>query len=405
MSGRGTIGILGGGQLGRMLALSAHNLGLKTRCFDQAADAVAGDVTELHVDSFDDPARLDEFLDGLSAVTYEFENVPVALADRINERVPCYPPPGALRAAQDRVTEKTLFRSLGIATAGFAQIDTLEQLKVAAANMGLPAVLKTRRMGYDGKGQYVLRDESDIAKAWAALVRPPAPSGGAARGSASAGGEKAEGSLAAGAEAAPANLILEQFVPFTRELSIIAVRSVAGEVRTWPLMENTHSQGILRTSIAPAPNAPAALTDQATGAIRAVMNHLNYVGVLAIEFFQLGNALIANEMAPRVHNSGHWTMDGSITGQFENHMRAVAGLPLGDCAMRDPSPTAASAMLNIIGNMPERKRFLAACGGRAKLHHYGKEPRAGRKLGHVNISAPSMRDLNIAIGELRAIIG
>lgn len=202
-----------------------------------------------------------------------------------------------------------------------------------------------------------------------------------------------------------ANLILEQFVPFSRELSIIAVRSSAGEIRTWPLIENTHSQGILRTSIAPAPNAPAAITEQATSAIRAVMNHLNYVGVLAIEFFQLGDTLVANEMAPRVHNSGHWTIDGSITSQFENHIRAVAGLPLGDCSMRDAAPSASSAMLNIIGRMPPRERLLAAARGRAKLHDYGKEPRPGRKLAHVNVNAPSLRDLNIAIGELRAIIG
>lgn len=381
--GRHTIGILGGGQLGRMLALSAHNLGVRTRCFDQAPDAVASHVTDLHIDSFDAPERLDGFLDGLSAVTYEFENVPVALAARINERVPCYPPPGALESAQDRVTEKTLFRSLGIPTAGFAPIDSLDQLRVAAENMGLPAVLKTRRMGYDGKGQYVLRDEPDIAKAWSEL------------------GEK----TVCGDSMKPANLVLEQFVPFTRELSVIAVRSIGGEVRTWPLIENTHKAGILRTSIAPAPNAPAAIAEQATTAIRAVMDRLGYVGVLAIEFFQLGDTLIANEMAPRVHNSGHWTQDGSITSQFENHVRAVTGLPLGDCGMRDPAPHACGAMLNIIGTMPDRSRLLSAAAGRARLHDYGKYPRPGRKLGHVNVYAPSMRDLNIAIGELRSLIG
>ncbi|MDP1662544.1 MAG: 5-(carboxyamino)imidazole ribonucleotide synthase [Phycisphaerales bacterium] len=390
--GRNTIGILGGGQLGRMLALAAHDLGLHTRCFDESADAVAGHVTQLHIDSFDHPARLDAFLDGLTAVTYEFENVPVALAQRISERIPCFPPPAALDAAQDRVTEKTLFRSLGIPTAGFAPVDTLAQLKAAVAAQGLPAVLKTRRLGYDGKGQYVLRDESDTAKAWGAL---------GATDSSAPGGVGAEGA----APARAANLILEQFVPFTRELSIIAVRSEAGEVRTWPLIENTHSQGILRTSIAPAPNAPAAITEQATGAVRAVMNHLNYVGVLAIEFFQLGDTLVANEMAPRVHNSGHWTIDGSITSQFENHIRAVAGLPLGDCSMRDAAPSASSAMLNIIGRMPPRERLLAAARGRAKLHDYGKEPRPGRKLAHISVNAPSLRDLNIAIGELRAILG
>ncbi|HYD02532.1 MAG TPA: 5-(carboxyamino)imidazole ribonucleotide synthase [Phycisphaerales bacterium] len=396
MSG-GTIGILGGGQLGRMLALAAHNLGVRTRCFDEHHDAVAGHVTRLHVDSFSNPQRLDEFLDGLSAVTYEFENVPVALAQRIAERVPCYPPPGALETAQDRVSEKTLFRELGIPTAGFVAVDTLDQLKAAATELGLPAVLKTRRLGYDGKGQFVLRDEADTAKAWAALAPLP-------------GAKGPEVGLshvpAASAAAVPsANLILEQFVPFTRELSIIAVRSLTGEVRTWPLTENTHSQGILRTSIAPAPNAPAALAEQAAGAVTAVVNRLGYVGVVAIEFFQLGGTLVANEMAPRVHNSGHWTQDGSVTSQFENNIRAVSGLPLGDCAMRDAAPSACSAMLNIIGAMPPRERLLAACGGRARLHHYGKEPRPGRKLGHVNINAPSMRDLNVAIGELRALIG
>jgi len=382
-AGSNTIGILGGGQLGRMLALAAHDLGLRTRCFDESGEAVAGHVTQLHVDSFDNPARLDAFLDGLAAVTYEFENVPVTLADRINQRVRCFPPPAALDAAQDRVTEKSLFRSLGIPTAGFAPVDTPEQLTAAVAELGLPAVLKTRRLGYDGKGQSVLRAEPDIMKAWNELGR---------------GAEST-------ADHRPANLILEQFVPFSRELSIIAVRSNAGEVRAWPLIENTHSQGILRTSIAPAPNAPAAITEQATSAVRTVMNHLNYVGVLAVEFFQLGDTLVANEMAPRVHNSGHWTIDGSITSQFENHIRAVAGLPLGDCSMRDAAPSASSAMLNIIGRMPPRDRLLSAARGRAKLHDYGKEPRPGRKLAHVNVNAPSMRDLNIAIGELRALIG
>lgn len=396
-----TIGILGGGQLGRMLALAGHNLALRTRCFDTAADAVAGHVTQLHVDDFDNPARLDEFLDGLSAVTYEFENVPVALAERINQRIPCYPPPAALAAAQDRVTEKSLFRQLGIPTAGFAAVDSLEQLQAAVADLGLPAVLKTRRLGYDGKGQFVLRDESDIAKAWSALAsNSSAPSGGVGGGSATPGGVSD-----ADVAVPPANLILEQFVPFTRELSIIAVRSTKGEFRSWPIIENTHSAGILRTSIAPAPNAPAQITEQATSAIHAVMDHLKYVGVLAIEFFQLGNTLVANEMAPRVHNSGHWTMDGSTTCQFENHLRAVAGLPLGDCSMRDAAPSATSVMLNIIGRMPPREKLLAAANGRAKLHDYGKEPRPGRKLAHVNFNAPSPRDLNIAIGELRAIIG
>lgn len=398
-----------------MLALAAHDLGLRTRCFDQSADAVAGHVTELHVDDFDNPARMDEFLDGLVAVTYEFENVPVVLADRINRRVPCFPPPGALEAAQDRVTEKTLFRSLGIPTAGFAAIDTLDQLKVAVANMGLPAVLKTRRMGYDGKGQFVLREETDILKAWDALSPSTHDSGAADKGthtviSAVATAVDGESDDDSGIEIAPdrAGLILEQFVPFTRELSVVAVRSASSEFRAWPVIENTHSAGILRTSIAPAPNTPAAISEQATSSVRKVMNHLGYVGVLAVEFFQLGGpsgTLVANEMAPRVHNSGHWTMDGSVTSQFENHIRAVAGLPLGDCAMRDTSPTAVSAMLNIIGTMPLYRNALAACGGRAKLHHYGKEPRPGRKLGHVNVNAASLRDINIAIGELRAMIG
>ncbi|MBY0397463.1 MAG: 5-(carboxyamino)imidazole ribonucleotide synthase, partial [Thermoleophilia bacterium] len=349
--------------------------------------------TELHVDSFDDPQRLDAFLDGLTAVTYEFENVPVALASRIAQRTPCWPPPRALMVAQDRVAEKTLFRSLGIQTAGFAAIDTLDRLSVAVANTGLPAVLKTRRFGYDGKGQYVLREEADIPKAWAALAPPP-------RGAAPAD------------EAAPsADLILEQFVPFTRELSVIAVRSQGGEFRDWPVVENTHGAGILRTSVAPAPNLPASVAAAAAASVRKVMDHLHYVGVLAVEFFQLdgpGGVLVANEMAPRVHNSGHWTIDGSVTSQFENHLRAVAGgggLPLGDCSMRDTTPNAASAMLNIIGLMPPRERLLAACAGRARLHHYGKQPRPGRKLGHVTVNAPSLRELHVAVGELRAVIG
>jgi 5-(carboxyamino)imidazole ribonucleotide synthase len=346
VDGRLHVGVLGGGQLGRMLALAGYQLGLRFRFLEPAADAPAGHLAEHMAGSYDDPATLDRFAAGLDVVTYEFENVPVAAAAHLAQRVPVYPPPGALSTAQDRLEEKRLFRQLGIYTPVFSPVDSRRELDEAVREIGLPGVLKTRRLGYDGKGQALLRNTADIKAAWRML----------------------------GSQA----LIYEEYVPFVRELSILAVRGRDGATACYPLVENHHRDGILRLSLAPAPACPPALQTLAEEYAGRVLERLNYVGVLAIELFQVGNALLANEMAPRVHNSGHWTIEGAVTSQFENHLRAVCGLPLGDTAPRDYA-----AMINLIGALPDRAAVLAIPG--AHLHDYGKAPRPGRKLGHITL--------------------
>ncbi len=345
------VGILGGGQLARMLCLAGLPLGLEFRVLDPTPDVCAAPVATHIVAAYDDQAALARFADGLDVVTYEFENVPLETAAWLNARVPVYPPPIALEKSQDRLVEKTFLQSLGVPTAPFVavdnQVDSQEELNAAAARLGLPAVLKTRRMGYDGKGQYVLRASEDITQALGALHSQ--------------------------------ELILEGFVPFGRELSLLAVRGKPGDIRFYPLVENQHHDGILRVSKAPAPDLTPALQRQAEGYARLVLEALNYVGVLAIEFFQVGDQLIANEMAPRVHNSGHWTIEGAQTSQFENHLRAICGLPLGATGT-----VGTSVMHNIIGDLPytnSRNRVLSDAD--AHLHLYGKQPRPGRKLGHV----------------------
>jgi 5-(carboxyamino)imidazole ribonucleotide synthase len=279
-------------------------------------------------------------------VTYEFENVPVAVAERLSARTPVFPPPRALDVAQDRLKEKSLFRNLAIGTAPFATVDSREELETAVAAIGLPAVLKTRTQGYDGKGQRVLRRQDDLASAFAGLGGRP--------------------------------LLLEGFVPFDRELSILAARSPTGETAYWPLIENVHRDGILRLSTAPAPDVPQELADQAVAIAENVLEALDYVGVLAIELFQYEGRLLANEMAPRVHNSGRWTIEGAKTSQFENHLRAILGLPLGPTAV-----SGVSAMANLIGQVPDEAAILGIPG--AHLHLYGKAARPGRKLGHVTL--------------------
>jgi 5-(carboxyamino)imidazole ribonucleotide synthase len=340
------IGVLGAGQLGRMLALAGYPLGFRFAFLDEHADAPAGHLGGLTVARWDDGPALDAFADGVDLVTYEFENVPVAAAERLSARVPVYPPPRALDVAQDRFKEKSLFRNLAIGTVPFATVDTRKDLDDAVSVIGLPAVLKTRTQGYDGKGQRVLRRKDDLDTAYAMLGGRP--------------------------------LLLEGFVPFERELSILAARSRTGETAYWPLIENVHRDGILRLSIAPAFDLPKELADQAVAIAENTLEALEYVGVLAIELFQHDGRLLANEMAPRVHNSGHWTIEGAKTSQFENHLRAILGLPLG--------PTGAlgvSAMVNLIGQIPDTAAILGIPG--AHLHLYGKPARPGRKLGHVTL--------------------
>ncbi len=338
------VGILGGGQLARMLCLAGLPLGLEFRILDPAPDACAAPVATQIVAAYDDTDGLARFADGLDVVTYEFENVPEVTAAWLNARVPVYPPPAALERSQDRLIEKTFLQSLGVPTAPFAAVNTQGELDEAVARLGLPAVLKTRRMGYDGKGQYVLRALEGVTQAGHALHEQ--------------------------------ELILEGFVPFERELSLLAVRGKTGDIRFYPLVENLHQNGILHVSKAPAPDLKPDLQQQAEASARLVLESLDYVGVLAIEFFQVGESLIANETAPRVHNSGHWTIEGAQTSQFENHLRAICGLPLG---ATDALGT--SAMQNLIGELPDTNTILALSG--AHLHLYGKEARPGRKLGHV----------------------
>ena len=358
-----TIGILGGGQLGYMLALAGYPLGLHFRFLDPSPEAPVGRIAQRVTADYGDQAALEKFASGLELVTYEFENVPVEAANFLAERVPVYPPPAALEAAQDRLAEKSLFRKLSIATTEFAAVSNSSELDAAVKTIGLPAVLKTSRMGYDGKGQWILRTAEDVAKA------------------------KSEMPLVA--------LILEGFVPFTRELSVLAVRSRNGETAIYPLVENHHRNGILRLSLAPAPRLEADIQRSAERAAHRVLESLRYVGVLALEFFEHEGELLVNEMAPRVHNSGHWTIEGAVTSQFENHLRAVLSLPLGSTGSAGHC-----AMLNLIGDLPESGEVLAVPD--AHLHLYGKSPRPGRKLGHVTLRAASPERLALRLSELPA---
>lgn len=339
------LGILGGGQLGRMLGQAALPLGIRCRFMDPDPCAVAGAVGEMISASYADAAAQERLASGCAAVTWEFENVALAAVTALAAQVPVRPGVQALATKQDRLDEKRFFQSLGIATAPFAPVSSRAELAAAVATIGLPAVLKTRRDGYDGKGQRVLRTPADLDTAWAALGDCP--------------------------------LILEGFIAFVRECSLVAVRADTGEIRAWPLVENEHRGGILHKSVAPAPHSWV-VQAQAEAAARLVLERLDYVGVLTIEFFQDGDRLLANEFAPRVHNSGHWTIEGAVTSQFANHVRAVMGLPLGITAARGHA-----AMINLIGQMPDVPALLAIPG--VQLHDYGKKPRPGRKLGHVTI--------------------
>ena len=372
-----TIGILGGGQLGYMLALAGYPLGLHFRFFDPSPEAPVGRIASRVTAEFSDEAALEKFANGLELVTYEFENVPAAAVRFLAERVSVFPPPAALEAAQDRLREKHLFLKLGIPTTEFAPVADRQALDTAVKKVGLPAMLKTCRMGYDGKGQWLLRTAEDVARAENEL--PPASSGAVAYPDSDASREAA--------------FILERFVPFTRELSVLAVRARTGETAVYPLVENHHRGGILRLSLAPAPRLDPAIQRAAEEAARSVFEELQYVGVLAIEFFEHDGRLLANEMAPRVHNSGHWTIEGAITSQFENHLRAVMGLPLGST-----HAIGSSAMLNLIGELPDSADVLAIRD--AHLHLYGKSPRAGRKLGHITLRAASAEQLGSRLAEL-----
>jgi 5-(carboxyamino)imidazole ribonucleotide synthase len=360
-----TLGVLGGGQLGRMLALAGAPLGLRFRFLDPSPAAPARHLGDFVDGAYEDPEALRRFVQGLDLVTYEFENVPVETARFLGQRVPVFPPPAALEAAQDRLAEKTLFRRLGIPTPAFVPVGSKAELKDAVADVGVPAVLKTRRFGYDGKGQVVLRHAEDADRAWDSLGGVP--------------------------------LILESFVPFDREVSVLAVRGRDGQTALYPLVENRHAGGILRLSQAPAPLLKPTLQAQAEQLAGSILDELGYVGVLAVELFEHDGRLLANEIAPRVHNSGHWTIEGAATSQFANHLRAVLGWPLGDTAV-----VGHAAMVNLIGSVPLAEAVLRLPG--THLHLYGKAPRPGRKLGHITVTAADRPTLESRLAALQAAL-
>ncbi|HTU92362.1 MAG TPA: 5-(carboxyamino)imidazole ribonucleotide synthase [Gemmataceae bacterium] len=369
------IGVLGAGQLGRMLALAGYPLGQRFRFLDAAHEAPVRDLAEFVRADFTDLAALDRFAAGLDVATYEFENVPVDAVEHLARRLPVYPPPAALRASQDRLEEKTFFRGLGIPTAPFVAVSARAELDSALDAVGYPAILKTRRMGYDGKGQCFIRERAAAEQAWQALQRA---------------GSVSDGNTAL---ADASGSLLEGYVRFDRELSQLAVRGRDGRMVFYPLVENHHADCMLRLSLAPAPNLTPGLEQLARDYATRVLEALNYVGVLAIEFFQQGERLLANEMAPRVHNSGHWTIEAAETSQFENHLRAILGLPLGAAGARETC-----GMLNIIGELPETRTILAH--EKTHLHLYGKRPRPGRKIGHFTVRAGTIEEVLARIARM-----
>jgi len=340
----GVIGILGGGQLGRMLSVAAARLGLKCIIFDPDPGAPAAQVAWRHVCAgYDDMDALDRFGAEVDVITYEFENIPTAALDRLGDAAPIRPGRRALAVSQDRLDEKRFLEGLGLSVAPYAAVDNRDDLLAAVETVGMPSILKTRRFGYDGKGQARLSGPGEVDRAWEAV------------------------------QAAPC--VLEGFVDFEREVSVIGARALDGSVACFDPGENVHREGILRTTTLPAHISPALATDAVllTG---KVLNALDYVGVIGVELFVTDRGLLVNEFAPRVHNSGHWTQDACLIDQFEQHIRAVAGWRLGDGARH-----ADAVMTNLIG---DDVAVWAETDG-AALHLYGKaEARAGRKMGHVN---------------------
>ncbi|MGO9803076.1 MAG: 5-(carboxyamino)imidazole ribonucleotide synthase [Steroidobacteraceae bacterium] len=346
-----TVGIVGAGQLGRMLALAGYPLGLDFLCLDPARDAPAGQVAPLLAGAFTDHALLTELARRCEVVTFDWENVPAAslrTLARGRHRPRIAPPVAALECGQDRVSEKRLFERLGVPTTRWCAVDSRADLESAIAAVGLPGVLKTRRLGYDGKGQARVRTRREALRAFGRLGAVP--------------------------------LLYEEWVPFDCEVSVIGARGARGELAFYPLCGNVHGAGVLRLTCAP--YGPRRWQRLAAQYLERLLTHFRYRGVLTLEFFVRRGKLLANEMAPRVHNSGHWTIEGAVTSQFENHLRAILGLPLGSTRALGHS-----AMINLIGRIPPRARLLALEG--VHLHDYGKQPRLGRKVGHLTVVEPS----------------
>lgn len=342
------IGILGGGQLGRMLTLAGYNLGFEFRLLDPLPNPCASQIAQTICADYTDPEALEKFMRGLDVVTYEFENVPAETVDWLGERIEIHPGAKPLRFSQDRLPEKELFSALQIPTPEFFAVASFQELEEARKRINPDSILKTRRLGYDGKGQWQVAADTNSLTLW---------------------------DEATAGESSETSFLLERKIEFSRELSIIGVRSKNGGTAFYPLIENVHMNGLLMSSKAPAKNVQG-LQKTAESYAAKLMAHLNYVGVLALELFDVNGNLIANEFAPRVHNSGHWTIEGAATSQFENHLRAICGLPLGATSVLGNV-----AMKNIIGIIPALNEMLA--NQDAHVHLYGKEPREGRKLGHI----------------------
>jgi 5-(carboxyamino)imidazole ribonucleotide synthase len=358
------IGVLGGGQLGRMLGLAGIPFGFGFVFLDPSADACASVTGELLQAGFSDDEAARQLAQEVDVATFDFENVPESTARALEEICPLFPGSNALAAGQDRLEEKNLLSRLGITVAPYHPVSSRTDLLEALDIIGYPAVLKTLRLGYDGKGQAVLRDPEDLERAWQRLGDSP--------------------------------LVLEAFVPFDAECSLVAVRGRDGQTRFWPLTQNVHNDGILALSL---PGVfDSALQAQAEEKMGLLMDELDYTGVLTIEFFLRDGELLANEFAPRVHNSGHWTIDGSPCSQFEAHVRAITAMPPGDTRM-----SAHSLMFNWIGRMPDRDRAMSVPG--VHWHDYGKEPRPGRKIGHATLTAATADELKKNASKVADIAG
>ncbi|MDR9497997.1 MAG: 5-(carboxyamino)imidazole ribonucleotide synthase [Hydrogenovibrio sp.] len=360
-----TVGVLGAGQLGRMLALAGYPLGQRFAFLGQSQQEPAALLGDFY-SSEQQPEAWQAMATECDVITYESENTSVEWVREIARTTPVYPGERSLYVTQDRGREKALFEQLEIPCAPYRLVNSADDLQQAVAALGLPAILKTTQEGYDGKGQKLIKTEDQIDQAWSELGHKP--------------------------------LVLEGFVDFQRELSLVAVRNADNEHEYYPLVQNVHHDGILRYTIAPARQVSPEIQKQAEQYLQALLDELDHVGVLALELFETADGLVANEMAPRVHNSGHWTQDGAITSQFENHVRAITGLPLGPTAPREPI----SAMVNLIGEIGPVERVLTL--ENAKLHLYDKTERPGRKLGHINLWANTETELFDTLEQLKPFL-
>lgn len=354
------VGVLGAGQLGRMLALAGYPLELDFHFYDTSGQPSVGLGAVTCDPSADlENDKLKSFLADVDVVTYEFEHLPLHLTQHIEKQAKLYPPSKSIEVCQNRALEKALFTKLGIPTPKYHIINSLDALKNAVEELGCPVVTKTTTEGYDGKGQFVIKSPDQCELAWKTIGLT---------------------------ENGPRDLIVESFVNFKRELSIIAVRSINDDMSVYPLTENDHFEGILRYSFAPAENVSEETVQQANSYIKELMHELGHVGILTLELFETDNGLVANEMAPRVHNSGHWTIEGTNCSQFENHLRAITGMPLGSTEAERPT-----CMINIISEKGDIAGIMAL--PYAHIHLYGKEERAGRKLGHITVQADNIEEL------------